>query len=485
MIRKLALMTTFWGQRFTDFFDRYCIPSLLTADNLPRLAAAGTHVTILLYTEQATFEALKQSPRFERLTRVAEVRPIFFDSFRAAGNPSHWEPWHHAAVTFADAFDAFVLLITDCVYVKDAFSRAATALETADVIYFPTPEVCLETVTRRFDACFIADGALELDGLAMANVVLDFMHPKHAVGDFRGRFLVTHPEFFVAARKDRLALSHVASHAMGFRSDIPGLSYTFNPLADGLRTAFLDILGVGCEPTLKYYEQYLHWPRLTLDSSRLVNLASWASGAREPGNSVYADTEAVIELRDGRAVAQYRAPRAHPRARLANRLLDQVANVFLLYAAATHECVESVRQCIALAACLPTVRRRLKRLGPDVTVLLPVGGQDRITPVLRAIEQSPRPQATMAEFLLLHVVPGHQRLRQDQHFTLERVVDGSTTRIKILDPALKPSMGHAVVGRLASEARQLTPQQRVFHADLDYGALDRLIDRLGRPATAS
>ena len=44
-----------------------------------------------------------------------------------------------------------------------------------------------------------------------------------------------------------------------------------------VNTAFLDILGVGCEPTLKYYEQFLHWPRLTLDSSRLVNLASWVA----------------------------------------------------------------------------------------------------------------------------------------------------------------------------------------------------------------
>src|SRR5262249_44584933 len=87
MIRKLALMTTFWGQRFTDFFDRYCIPSLLTADNLPRLAGSGVQVTILLYTEPATFETLKQSPRFERLSRVAEIRPVFFDSFRTAGMP--------------------------------------------------------------------------------------------------------------------------------------------------------------------------------------------------------------------------------------------------------------------------------------------------------------------------------------------------------------------------------------------------------------
>jgi hypothetical protein len=480
VMRKLALLTTFWGQRFADFFERYCIPSLLTAGNLPRLKT--THeVTILLYTEQATYQALARSPQFQRLTQVAAVRPVFFDSFRASGMPSHWEPWHHAVVHNTGAFDAFALLIPDCVYVKDAFSRVAAALETADVVYFPTPEVCLEVVTQRFDQCFTADGALELDGLQMADVVVDFMHPKHAVGDFRARYFATHPEFFVAASKGRLALSHAASHSMGFRTDAAGVSYTFNPLQHGLRLAFLDILGVGCEPTLKYYDQYFHWPVLTLRDSRTVNLAGWARSAREPGNRVYADTENVIELRDGHAVAQYRAPRAHPRARATNRQLDYAENLYRLYEAADIA-NPGMRQCIALAACLPAVRARLKRLGPALTILLPVG-KDPIDDILRAIEQGADAQAVMIEFLMLHVLPGHHRLRAGQYVALERVATptGPATQARVFDADLRPSMTDTTYGLVTSIAHQLTDQQRVFQIEMVYGAPDRLRARLAAP----
>jgi len=476
--KKLALICTFWGQRFTDFFETYCVPSLLTAGNLP--AVSRTYdVTILLYTERATFERLKHSRRFEQLSRFAEIRPIYFDTFREGVTSSHWEPWHHAALNYAHEFYGFLLLIPDCVYVKDCFTRVTAALERAEVVYYPVPEVCQEVVTQRFDSCFNADGALELDSLDMANVVVDFIHPKHAIGDFTARFFVTHPEFFVATRKDRLALSHLASHSMGFRSDIEGLSYTFNPLTSAASIEFLDILGVGCEPTLKYFEQYLHWPTLNLRYSRTVNLGSWAANCRECGNVDYADTEAVIELHNGRASAQYRAARAHPRARVTNRLLSYFDSVFRLYATALGASTEAVQQSIALATCLPSVRRHVERMGPAVTILLPVG-EHQFAAVVQAIDRSARSQDVFLEFLLLHVLRGHMRLRNGQSFTLQRTTDpdGTTTQIRIFEPQLKARMTEAVSGRLASDGRQLTGELLVYFAEMDYGVLDGLIERL-------
>jgi hypothetical protein len=477
-VRKLALICTFWGQRFTDFFETYCIPSLLTSENLPAVSR-NYGVTILLYTERATFERLMRSPRFEQLSRCAEIRPIYFDSFRDGVTSNHWEPWHHAALNYAHEFFGFLLLIPDCVYVKDCFSRVAAALERADVVYYPVPEVCQEVVTQRFDTNFNADGALELDSLEMANVVVDFIHPKHAIGDFSARFFVTHPEFFVATRKGRLALTHVASHSMGFRSDIPGLSYTFNPLTGTARTEFLEILGVGCEPTFKYFEQYLHWPVLGLRYSRTVNLGSWAANCREYGNVDYSATEAVIELRNGRASAQYRAARAHPRARATNRVLSYVESVFRLYATAMSVCTEAVRQAVSLATCLPRVRHHVERIGPAVTILLPVG-EHQFEAAFQAIERSPGAQDVFLEFLLLHVLAGHMQLRNGQSFTLRRAdsQDGLDTQIRIFEPQLKARMSDAVSGRLASDGRRLTRELLVYFAEMDYGALDGLVDRL-------
>ena len=475
--KKLALICTFWGQRFRHFFEHYCIPSLLTAGNLPGLAASYD-VSILLYTDRPTFEGLKRSPRVEQVSRFAEIRPVYLDGVGQGPASSHWEPWHHAVLSYADEFDGFLLLIPDCVYVKDCFTRVAAALERSDIVYYPVPEVCQELVTRRFDTCFNADGALELDGVAMANVVVDFLHPKHAIGDFAARFFVTHPEFFVATRMDRLALSHVASHSMAVRSDNPHLSYTFNPLADGGRHEFLEILGVGCEPTFKYFDQYLHWPTLSLGYSRTVNLASWAADHREPGNVDYADTEAVIELRDGRASAQHRAARAHPRARAANRLLSYAETAFRLYITTARDCPEVVRQCIALAACLPGLRQRLARIGPRVTLLLPVDNR-QFEAVVKAIDRAPRAQDVLARFLLLHVLPGHMRLAEGRCFALlTHPAEGG--RMRIFEPRLKRGMTGTVTGRLKSEGKQLTADLLVYYAEMDYAGPKQLVDRLRR-----
>jgi hypothetical protein len=480
-IKKLALMCTFWGERFTDFFERYCIPSLLTADNLPGLATAY-RITILLYTERATFTRLERSARLQQLSRFVEIRPIFFDTFRDGVTSSHWEPWHHAVLNYADEFFAFLLLIPDCVYVKDCFSRAVAALERSDVIYYPVPEVCQEVVTERFDTFFKDDGVLELGGLDMANVVVDFIHPKHAIGDFTARFFVTHPEFFVTTSNDRLALSHVASHSMGFRSRLDGVSYTFNPLSRGTRIEFLEILGVGCEPTLKYFEQYLHWPALNLRYSRTVNLGSWASGSREPGNSDYAETEAVIELRNGRASAQYRAAKAHPRARATNRLVTYAESVFRLYAASSTECSERVRQCISLATCVPGLRRHAGRIGPCATVLLPVG-EHQFEAVADAIERSEGAPELFQEFLLLHVLRGHVRLNVGQHFAVWRASTphGTTTQMRIFERQLTARMTDTVFGWPTSDGRRLTDDLLVYYVAINYGAPAGLLDRLRTP----
>ena len=474
MTKKLALVCTVWGERFTEFFGRYCIASLLALDNFPYLASRYD-VSLLLYTDDASFELLRQSSNYQRLDRLIDIRPIFLHS----SQEGHWEPWHHAVLNYSDEFFAFAIVIPDCVYVHDCLRKVSTAIERADIVYYSMPEVCLETVVPALSARLTAEGVLDLDGIAVADLFISHINPKHAVADLRARFFVTHPEYIIATATGRVALTALGNHPLAFRSNQPALAFTFNPVTSGARLEFLEILGVGCEPAFKYIEQYFRWPALNRSLSRMVNLASWAYTFREAGAADYSNTEAAIAVHHGHATQQSRLRQTHPRTRLANHLLQYGSNVFRVYSAAREEGDALVRQSVALAAALPGLRRILTRWRAGLTILLPTRTH-QFAATVAAIEEADQPQLLFVQFLLLHVLPGRLRLRPDQSFTLRRLgaAAGGQTAITFFDSALSRSMADRVVGKLASGATELGDNLLAYRMEVEYGPLSVLLRNL-------
>jgi hypothetical protein len=311
----------------------------------------------------------------------------------------------------------------------------------------------------------------------VVDLFLKYIHPKHAVSLDRPDFFITHPEYMIQLSDCQMALTEIAAHPLAIRGGLPNLSYTLNPASSDVKVGFLNILGVSCEVTLKYIEQYYRWPTLLLGSSRFVNLSSWAYTFREHGSNAYSKTQTKVKLSGSTVISQERTPATGGRARYANAVMNFAAISFRLYELSGGMCKQEVRRCICLAMCLPGFRRKLGALGGPITVLLPVS--DQVSDVLKAIENSACLHL-FAKFCLMHVIPGRLQLKHGQTFRLRSPTSQAPHggRIQILDSALCDSSLNGVTGKVISHPMLIDDDVIAYNAVLDYDNADNLLDEL-------
>src|SRR5262245_42840714 len=154
---RVALVCLVWGEEFADFFARYCIPSLLEPHNLPGIAGEQ-EVTLLLYTDLATREFLEQCESFTTLGTFVQIEWHMLEQLPAAARGNHWVPWQRAVAGRSGDFDAFLVIIPDCVYASGSLGRIVAALEEHDTVYYTLPQVCRETVGAELDGLRVVDG---------------------------------------------------------------------------------------------------------------------------------------------------------------------------------------------------------------------------------------------------------------------------------------------------------------------------------------
>jgi hypothetical protein len=294
---RVALVCLVWGEEFADFFARYCIPSLLEPHNLPSVAREQ-EVTLLLYTDRATREFLERCDSFTTLGTFVQVEWQMLEQLPAAARGNHWVPWQHAVAGRSGDFDAFLVIIPDCVYASGSLGRIIAALEDHDTVYYTLPQVCRETVGFELDGLRRVDGHAYISFTPCRAVELFIRHvnPKHAAAACSGTFFLSHPEYAIELSPNSMVLSETGSHPFAVRSSTRSLSYTLDAVSPGARTCYLEILGVSAEPALKFVEEYYRWPKLHRDHSRVMNLGGWAWNFRDAGNSGYCTSAIHIGL---------------------------------------------------------------------------------------------------------------------------------------------------------------------------------------------
>lgn len=71
-------MISFWGERFRNYFTRYCLPSLISPQNLELLRAEDGH-KFLICTTKNDWQELQAQPVFNELAKYVEAIPIEID----------------------------------------------------------------------------------------------------------------------------------------------------------------------------------------------------------------------------------------------------------------------------------------------------------------------------------------------------------------------------------------------------------------------
>jgi hypothetical protein len=481
MRTRIALVCTVWGPEFTDFFCRYSLATLLNPAGLPHVTQ--THdFTLLLYTLEQDLQRMRTHANFEKLATLVDIRPVFLESMPPTARHGHWLQWHDALLR-ADEFSSFILLIPDCLFVNNAISRIADALEENDIVYYCIPQVSIEPLQPELSATVrhtTSDAAftyLDYSETDIASLFVKYINPRYAVALHKPEYFVTHPEFALRPSREKIELHELSCHAMAVSSRATSLAYTLNSPARDAKSAFLGLLAVGVEYTLKYFEQYFRWPTYGMRLSRFSTLASWSHNYFEPGAAHYTATQTEITLTGLEAVAQQRTPVTNPRFRYARAALEYYAAMYAIYEGPAHSCRREVRRAIALAMCLPGFRKALMSDGRLLTIILPTS--KGASQILQRLYASGNPQYVL-QFMLMHVVPGRLTLKADHPFAFEKAAGRPSyrPRLRVIDSALAHVLTGAMIGRIVSLPIHITEDVIAYTADFQYGPIDQFVERL-------
>jgi tetratricopeptide (TPR) repeat protein len=468
---RVALVCVVWGEEFADFFARYCVPSLLEPRNIP-LVSREHDATLLLYTDRATQEFLDRCDSFKSLSRFAKVELLPLEQLPAPARTSHWVSWQHAVAGRNRDFDAFLLVIPDCVYAAGYLGTIVDALEEHDTVYGTLPQVCRETVAAELDGLRRVDDHeyISFTSLQAVELFIRHVNPKHAAAACSSTFFVNHPEIAIKLSPNSMVVSETGSHPFAIRSSIRRVSYTLDALSPEAKTCYLEILGVSAEPALKFVEEYYRWPKLFRNHSRLMNLGRWACLFRGASAVAYSKSAIHITLDQGRVLEQHRGQVKCAKTRFINATLDWLAVATRLYERA-RECPDAAAaKYIALAMAAPGFHRHLCRLQSGFTVVLP-NSESGFGEVVKRIERHPAATEILRRFLFLHVVAGQLPIVPG-HAIFLTYSDAADDFPKafVVDP-------HTVALGAGLWAKSISPLQWVWdkvfsiEAEIDYGHL--------------
>jgi hypothetical protein len=471
--KSIALACTVWGEKFLEIFCDYCLASLMAPTNLP-WASTAYDITLLIYTREADVAYLQAHENFRQVAKLVDVQLVYLEKFPPAARRGHWIQWQHAVLRTRN-FSAFVLVIPDCVYANSLLRKVLGALETNDFIYYSLPQVCLEPILPRLRNERTQAQSFSIIDLAETQIIslfVEYVNPKHAVAIYKPDYFITHPEYVLAASKGRLELTELTCHPLAVSTRVTSLSYSFNPADETTKHAFLEILGISCEFTLKFIEQYYRWPTDRMDLSRSSNLASWDFTFREQGAIEYAKTRTDVALSGLEALSQQRTDITRPQVVYGNAAALYQSAFFSLYSVAAN-CEKEVRQFIALAMHLPGFRKAIMRESSPLTIVLPL--DDEPVYALDRLYSLRKPEL-LIKFLLMHIVRGKLLLKVGQHFVLDSSKRECTgqTQLQTVDGALASYLTGAVTGTIVSHPIYVTHDIVAYVTRLSYPSIDEL-----------
>jgi len=422
---------------------------------------------------------MRSDCNFRKLATLVDIRTVLIETLPSAARNGHWIQWHHALLN-SDEFSSYILLIPDCLYANDAVEQILTSLATNDIVYYCIPQICKEPVLSYLDTMAQAAGGdtpyffLDFPRLDIASLFVKYVNPRYAVALDRPEYFVTHPEYILSATNGRIQIHELTCHALAVTNQAKAVSYTFNPLSTSARIGFLNLLAVGVEYTLKYFEQYYRWTSSKMMLTRFSTLAGWSYNFFERGASEYSLTTTDIIVSGLGASAQQRTAVTNARVKYARVSLEYLATLYAIYIGPATRCRPDVQQFIALAMCLPGFRKAAMSVCRPYTIILPLS--EEAPAVLDLLYRLGDPRRTF-RFALMHVVQGNLLLKAGQTFVLERMAGQAPyrPRLRIIEPELARVLENTVTGQIESQPTYVTEGVFACTATIQYGSADNFV----------
>ncbi len=136
--RRLVISISVWGERYTNLFTRYFLPSILSPNNIPALNRIR-EILFDLYTIPECVEMIRAAPSFQILRRYAKIRFVTFPD-RILTSPEYqrtpgfryyiYGGFHHVSIEHARTLGADIICIApDGVHSDGSFYNYARYID--------------------------------------------------------------------------------------------------------------------------------------------------------------------------------------------------------------------------------------------------------------------------------------------------------------------------------------------------------------------
>lgn len=416
---KFRLITTVWGERFTEFFLRITVRSLLSDGNIASLAARYSAV-YTIYTTQESVDFFRKSALFHRLEALIPVEFVLFgpEEIDPKNSSSHWIGWRRGAQLAKTNNEIAFFIIADMLYATGTLIRWAELFEQGyRAVWTSATQVVFETAIEEVEARFPASSPspISMSRAEVIRLAIRHLHPL-IIAMFRdSQWSSRHPEVvFSEVHGEGLAERAIGSHPFCVDPNFFTMSDAFSPLDHFDSIAFDDSRGVGLEPMLKAPDLYSRIAPISAD--RLSNMGSWLDFFCTPSD--------LIE-----STHTYRFPAHNPGNDAAFRRVDAALAFYacqVRITGAIYRAIRGMRQagCRLAAEFAATAHyagrlRRHWRIKGHVTVFVPEDtgieafGAGTLDNLLKVGNEKALIDAVMA-----HVFPGKHQLALGEELSL-------------------------------------------------------------------
>jgi hypothetical protein len=242
---RFRLISTVWGERFTEYFLRFTVRSLLGDGNIPALAAQSSAI-YTIYTTEESRDYFKRSPLFQQLEALIPVEFVFFgpDEIDPKNPSSHWIAWRRGAMLAKNNNEIAFFIIADMLYASGTLAYWAGLFEQGyRAVWTSATQVVFETAIVELEAKFPAasSDAISMSREDVMQLGIRHLHPL-IISMFRdSRRSSRHPEVvFCEVPGEGLAMRAIGSHPFCVDPNFFTMSDAFSPLDHFEAIAFDD-----------------------------------------------------------------------------------------------------------------------------------------------------------------------------------------------------------------------------------------------------
>jgi hypothetical protein len=195
-----------WGERYTDFFLEFCLPSLLADGNFPAMRhRAGSF--FIIHTSAADAPRIRASDAFAAVSALVDVDLRIVD---ISAMPPHemLSRCHRDAISTADSLGRpIVFLSPDTVWSKNTFEAVDVALSSGKRVLFMPNVRAVKEDSLELLGKLLRQGRINVSSRELMSIALSHLHPtteEHIVIPGRGERLLPAALLWPNARGDLL-----------------------------------------------------------------------------------------------------------------------------------------------------------------------------------------------------------------------------------------------------------------------------------------